>query len=84
MSVPRELTVRDGQICGFPVKEVQHLLRDSDPAVERTGDGFIIRREARDDVVFKGDIQDLKILRDQYIVEVFINGGQQIVSAVLC
>lgn len=84
MSVPRELTVRDGQICGYPVEKVRHLLRDSDPAVERTGDGFIIRRQARHDVVFKGDIQDLKILRDQYIVEVFINGGQQIVSAVLC
>ena len=32
---------------------------------------------------FKGEIKDLKILRDGYILEVFVNGGESIYSALL-
>lgn len=83
MSVPRELKLLNGKITGFPVKEVQHLLRDSDPAVERTQTGFIINRKGRTPVIYEGKIDDLKILRDEYIVEVFVNGGEEIYSALL-
>ena len=62
---------------------MQHLLRDSDPAVERTQTGFIINRKGRAPVVYEGKIDDLKILRDEYIVEVFVNGGEEIYSALL-
>jgi len=83
MSVPRELKLLNGKITGFPVKEAQHLLRDSDSAVERTQTGFIINRKGRTPVVYEGKIDDLKILRDEYIVEVFVNGGEEIYSALL-
>ena len=83
MSLPRELTVKDGKVYGYPVKEVQHLLKDSDPAVEITEKGFIINREWRDPVVYEGEINDIKILRDEYIVEVFLNGGEKIFTALL-
>ncbi len=83
MSVPRELKIVDGKIVGFPVKEVQHLLKDTDPAVKRTQTGFIIEREGREPIVYEGEISDLKILRDGYILEVFINGGEEIYSALL-
>ncbi len=83
MSLPRELTVKDGKIYGYPVKEVQHLLKDSDPALIRTEKGFIIERTGREPVVFEGEITDLKILRDEYIIEVFINGGEKIYTALL-
>ncbi len=83
MSAPRELSLRDGHICAYPVAELQHLLTDSDPAVERTANGFIIRREGREPVVYEGEIRDLKILRDGYIVEVFVNGGREVYSALL-
>lgn len=83
MSVPREILLRDGKLCAYPVEEVQHLLRDSDPAVERTEDGFVIPRTGRDPVVYKGEIRDLKILRDEYVVEVFVNGGEIVYSALL-
>lgn len=84
MSVPRELFIRNGKVCAYPVKEVQHLLKDHDPALERTENGFIIHRETQEDVIYAGEIRELKILRDQYILEVFINGGETVYTAVLC
>ncbi len=83
LSLPRELKCENGRITGYPVAEVQHLLTDSDPAVKRTPDGFVILRTDRDPVVYKGEIRDLKILRDEYIVEVFVNGGEEIYTALL-
>lgn len=77
MSVPREIKLTDGKITAFPVKEVQHLLKDSDPALKRTETGFIIERQGREPVIYEGEILDLKILRDEYIIEVFVNGGQE-------
>lgn len=84
MSLPMELTVTEDGIRTYPVSEVRHLLSDSDPALTRTEEGFVIRRETREDVVFKGGIRDLKLLRDGYVLEVFINGGEKVVTAVLC
>ena len=83
MSIPREIKFIDGKIIGFPVKEVQHLLTDNDPAVERNSNGFIIRRQGREPVVYVGEISDLKIFRDGYIIEVFVNGGEEVYSALL-
>lgn len=83
MSIPRELSIRDGKIVGYPPAELQHLLRDSDEAVTVTGDGFEIRREGRDKLVYKGLVRSLKILRDGPFVEVFLNGGEQVFSALL-
>ena len=83
MSAPRELKLIDGKIYGYPIEELQHLLKDSDPAVQRTENGFIIERTGREPVVYEGEIHDLKILRDGYIIEVFVNGGEEIYSALL-
>jgi len=83
MSVPRELKLIDGTVYGYPVEEVRHLLKDEDPAVRRTETGFVIERTGRDPVVYEGEITDLKILRDGYIVEVFVNGGKEVYSALL-
>ncbi|MBQ8342166.1 MAG: glycoside hydrolase family 32 protein [Clostridia bacterium] len=83
MSVPRELKVVDGEIRGYPVAELQHLLRDTDPALERTATGFIVKREGREPLVYEGEITDLKLLRDGYILEIFINGGKEVYSVLL-
>ena len=83
MSVPKELKLINGHTCAYPIAELQHLLTDTDPAVERTADGFIICRTGRDPVIYKGDVQGLKILRDGYVVEVFINGGREVYTALL-
>lgn len=83
MSVPREMKLKNGKITAYPVAEVQHLLKDADPAVKRTETGFIIERSNREPVVYNGKISDLKIIRDGYIVEVFVNGGEEVYSALL-
>ena len=83
MSVPRELKLTDGKITAYPVKELQHLLKDDDPAVKRTKHGFIIERAGREPVVYNGEITDLKIIRDGYLVEVFVNGGEEVYTALL-
>ena len=83
MSVPREFFIKDGKICALPAEEVRHLVKTSDPAVRITDTGFIIERQGREPVVYEGKVRDLQILRDEYIIEVFVNGGEEIYSALL-
>ena len=83
MSVPRNIFKKGDKIYGYPVEEVQHLLKDSDPAVKMTDDGFVIERENRENVVYHGTVNDIKIIRDKYILEVFVNGGETVYSILL-
>jgi len=83
MSIPRELTLRGGKVYGYPIEELRHLLCEEDPALIRTEKGFVINREGRDPVVYEGEITDLAILRDGYVMEVFVNGGEDIFSILL-
>ena len=83
MSAPRELKLTDGKIYAYPVEEVRHLLKDEDPSVKRTENGFIIEREGRAPVVYEGRLDDVKILRDGYFVEVYINGGEEVYTVLL-
>jgi beta-fructofuranosidase len=83
MSVPRELKLENGRITAYPIEEFQHLLKDEDPSVKRTKNGFIIERSGREPVIYNGRITDLKILRDGYLVEVFVNGGEEVYTALL-
>lgn len=83
MSVPRELKLIDGKIYACPVDEIKHLLKDEDECVERTEKGFIVKRTNRESLVVECDIKELKILRDGYIVEIFVNGGESVYSVLL-
>lgn len=84
MSVPRELKLTDdGKITGYPIKELQHLLKDEDPCLKRTETGFIVERTGRDPVVYEGTVTDLKILRDEYLAEIFVNGGEEVYTVLL-
>ena len=83
MSVPREIKLENGRITAYPIEELQHLLKDEDPAVKRTENGFVIERAGRDPIVYDGKVNDLKILRDGYIAEVFVNGGEEVYTALL-
>lgn len=83
MSVPKELKLKNGEIYAYPIDELKGLLKSSDPAVKITESGFIIERKGRSPVVYNGKITDLKIIRDGYIIEVFVNGGKEVYSAVL-
>ena len=83
MSIPRELKLVDGKITAYPIEELQFLLKDEDECVKRTETGFVIERNGREPVVYNGTISDLKILRDEFIVEVFVNKGQEVYTALL-
>ncbi len=83
MSLPREVFVKDGVTYGYPVEEVRHLLKDSDEAVKMTEDGFIVERAGRNPLVYRGKINDIKIVRDEYSLEIYVNGGQEIYSVLL-
>ncbi len=80
MSVPREIKLVNGKITAFPVEEVRHLLKDTDPSVVLTDKGFVIRRQEMEPVIHEGDVSDIKNLRDNYILEVFVNGGETVYS----
>lgn len=83
MSAPCEIKLVGDKICVYPVEEIQHLLKDNDPALTRTSDGFLIEREGREAVVHKGEINDIKMIRDEYFLEVFVNGGENVYSVLL-
>ncbi len=83
MSAPRCIFNKGGKVYGYPVEEVQHLLKDSDPAVTMTADGFVIERTNRESVVHHGVVENIKIMRDKHILEVFVNGGETVYSVLL-
>lgn len=83
MSLPRELKLKNGRVYAYPPRELWHLLKDSDESVRLTEDGFTVERSHHAPVVYKGKINDLKILRDGYVLEVFINGGEEIYTVIL-
>ncbi|MBQ6420869.1 MAG: glycoside hydrolase family 32 protein [Clostridia bacterium] len=82
-SVPREITCENGVIHAYPAREVRQFLTESDPAVIRTDDGFRILRSGREPVEYRGPVRDLKILRDGRVAEVFVNGGEEVYTALL-
>ena len=84
LSIPREIFVKEGRICGRPASEVAHLLTPSDPAVTPTDDGFVVNRISQPPLVHKGEVKKLEILRDEYIMEIFVNDGETVYSLLLC
>ena len=83
LSIPREITIENNRICGKPASEVAHLLKGHDPAVKMTENGFTVEREQRPSLIHNGEIRDIKILRDEYILEIFVNGGETVYSLLL-
>jgi len=83
MSVPREIRLSEDGITAWPTEELCPMLTDADPCLERTDEGFVVRREGRTPVVHRGEISDIRIIRDGYIAEIFVNGGRQVYSVLL-
>ena len=82
-AVPREIKVEGGKMTAYPIEELQHLLGDEDPCLVRTANGFRVERTNRDPLVYEGEIRDLKILRDEYVAEIFVNGGEEVYTVLL-
>ena len=83
MSAAREVKFENGVFTLYPLKEYQHWLIEEDPCVKRTESGFVIERTGREALVYEGVIDDLKILRDAYMAEIFVNGGRDVYTVLL-
>ena len=83
LSVPKEIKYENGKITVYPIKEIQHLLKNSDPAVKILEKGFTVERYKREPVICEDEIRDIKILRDGNYLEIFINGGEKTYSILL-
>lgn len=84
LSLPLELVVKDGKIIAIPIKETENIGTTDDEYVKLTNEGFVIYRTAKPDVVCKTSVKDMKIIRDEYIIEIYVNGGEEVYSVVLC
>jgi len=84
LSIPRELTLRDGHICNYPVAEARYLLAEDCPYVKTNGtavtvfglDGKEIFQKDLKGINGLDTIEKTEILFDTKAVEIFINGGQ--------
>lgn len=77
-TIPRELTLRDGNIYLFPVAEARDLLTDHDSLVEIWENLVTVNPGADDSVTVPcDDLTEIKILRDTKTIEVFLNGGEK-------
>ncbi|MBR3738756.1 MAG: glycoside hydrolase family 32 protein [Eubacterium sp.] len=83
MSVPCEISLKDGKICAYPIEEVRQFLKDSDSSLIFTQDGFCIKRTERTDIVYKGEIKQLSCIKDGDFLEVFINGGEDVYTVLI-
>lgn len=82
-SAAREIKIDRGTVTSFPVREYHHLLKDEDPCLKRTEDGFVVERTNREPVTCREEIQDIKILRDEYIAEIYVNHGREVYTILL-
>lgn len=62
---------------------MQHLLKEEDECLERTENGFVVKRNGREMLTYVGQIRDIKILRDGFIAEIFVNGGEEVYTVLL-
>ena len=80
-TIPRCLHVRDGRLYAAPIREAQPYLTEWDDAVEIGENRVAIRvREGDDPLVYEGEVRGVQILRDTRTVEVFVNGGERVLS----
>ncbi len=79
-TVPREIFFNErNRLCLFPVREARHLLVKEDKDVVVAPDSVTVTA-GKEPVVFEGKVDSVDILRDNECVEVFINGGEEVIT----
>lgn len=76
LSIPREITMRHGKICTYPVAEAQGLLSGMESA--DTAKKYISALCKENNIVLqvpREDMESIAFLKDTKTVEVFINNG---------
>ncbi len=76
-TVPRELRLQEGAVCGYPVREATELLKKESPFVCRVGDEITVSN-GKQKVISIGvtAATDMDILEDTCSVEIFLEGGK--------
>ncbi len=77
LTLPRELTLRDGRVLAAPVGEARSLLTGEDPMVSAEGETITVCGRA---FPLGERIGSYSVLRDTKTLEVFVNGGRRNVS----
>ena len=83
LSIARELTIIDGNVVNYPVREAAHLLTEECEYVKINGtvltvmglDGQLVYEKDFADVSGIEKIDKVEILFDRKAVEIFLNGG---------
>lgn len=83
LSIPREIKIKNGKILSYPVKEMQHLLKEWNakdfPEILVTNTKVILDVPFPTPLEFESEkIFEVKILRDANCLEVFINKGEAV------
>ena len=76
LSVPREITMSDGKLRAFPVREAAGLLTQEDELLQRDSRGLLMHPSESDVLQYSGPIRSVDILRDTKTIEIFINKGE--------
>lgn len=75
--IPRELTIKNGTLCSYPVKEARHLLTHSDELVKVSADKVELYGSGNNTkICYEGKVDSVDVLRDTKGIEVFINHGE--------
>jgi len=84
LSVPREIKCENGKITAYPIEEVRHLLKCEDDYLIRTDDGFTVKREHNGgNQHISGTFDTIEMIRDEYVLEVYVNHGEEIYTFIL-
>lgn len=76
LTIPRELTLRDGKVCCYPVAEARHLICTDSPLVTVTADGVSLNRCHEKALAYVGPVHDVAVIEDGRIAEAYVNGGE--------
>jgi len=77
LSIPREITMKDGKIRTFPVREAESLLEETDELVRAGKDSVTVLTDEPGLVLrYDGPVNGVSVLRDTKTIEVFVNGGE--------
>ncbi len=77
LSLPRELSLKNGILHMAPIAEAQDLLVKEDLCLLRTGEKLLVKNGSRTFLELpEKSVQNIAILRDSRTREVFLNGGE--------
>ena len=79
LTIPCELSMKDGKLRAYPVEEAQGLLSGSDELVVVEDDKIRIKADnVAFPVEYSARIDSVRVLRDTKTIEVFVNEGEAV------